>query len=448
MKIARRASTLLALGFLVLGSSSAGNARADTTAPTLQGELLATIGELFDRGASCNPNGTTTQVFHWTGAATGPYDGTFVEDGTLTIGPQTGIGAGRFGFQLGPVLTFDSTFTIDSPTGTVTGTKHLVAPVGSSPFPLVQDARYADDTGMCTTFSGLSVLGLDNASGFAIDARGVLHYDATITTPGGTTTDHGLAFVEAVEATSVSGISSAGTGGAKEVFPLSDLTPAPPVVTLSPPAATNPVATTHTVTATVLSASLAPLSGVAVRFSVEGSTTAAGSCTTDATGRCSFTYAGPQLPGADTILAYPDLNGNGSPDPGETEATATKAWVEPASTPGQITGGGQLVPMGSTSEVSFGFEAKNGLKLFGTCSVVDPSLGVHVKCLDATALVETGTHATFFGHGTVDGTPTAYRIDVDDLGEPGAGRDTFELQTATGYTIAGVLARGNVQIHP
>jgi len=63
-------------------------------------------------------------------------------------------------------------------------------------------------------------------------------------------------------------------------------------------------------------------------------------------------------------------------------------------------------------------------------------------------LAQSGTHATFFGHGTVDGTPTAYRIDVDDLGEPGAGHDTFELQTGTGYTIAGVLARGNVQIHP
>ena len=53
MKIARLASALLAFGFLLLGSSAAGNARADTpTVPTLQGKLLATIGELFDRGAS------------------------------------------------------------------------------------------------------------------------------------------------------------------------------------------------------------------------------------------------------------------------------------------------------------------------------------------------------------------------------------------------------------
>jgi hypothetical protein len=443
-----RLGAVVAVAIALLAGSQGGAARADTaTPPTLQGELLTTTGELFDRGASCNPNGTTTQAFHWTGFATGPYTGTFTEDGTLTIGPQTGVGAGRFGFQLGPVLTFDATFTIDSPTGTVTGTKHLIAPVSSSPFPLVQDARYADNTGMCTTFTGASVLGLDNASGFAIDARGTLHYDASITTDTGTSQDHGLAFVEAVEVTSQSGISSAGTGGAKEVFPLSDLTPAPPVVTLSPPAATNPVGTTHTVTATVLSAGLLPVQGVRVRYAVSGSTNLTGSCTTDATGRCSFTYAGPQLPGADTIVAYADLNGNGVEDPGETEATAVKAWVVPASTPGQVTGGGQIVPADGAEEVSFGLQAKNASKLLATCSVVDPALDVHVKCLDATALVETATHATFFGNATVNGTATTYRVDVDDLGQPGAGKDTFQIQTATGYATGGVLARGDVQIH-
>ena len=448
MRNIRRASVFLALAGLLVAIAPGGSARADTPGPpTLQGELLATTGELFDRGASCNPTGTTTQSFHWTGIASGPYPGTFVEDGTITIGPQTGIGAGRFGFQLGPVLSFDATFTIDSLAGSVSGTKHLVAPLSPNPFPLVQDAPYPNNTGMCTTFSGASVLGLDNASGFAIDTRGTLHYDATITSPAGTTLDHGLAFVEAVEVTSAVGISSAGTGGAKEVFPVSDLTPAPPVVTLSPPAATNPVGTTHTVTATVLTAALLPLQGVTVRFTVSGSTNTTGSCTTNANGQCSFTYAGPQLPGADTIEAYPDLNGNGSQDPNETVASAVKAWVVPASTAGQVTGGGQIVPVARTAEVSFGLEAKSGLKLQATCSVVDRSLDVHVKCLDAISLVESPTHATFFGNAIVDGIPTSYRIDIDDLGNPGAGRDTFKLQTGTGYTVGGVLARGDVQIH-
>ena len=124
-----------------------------------------------------------------------------------------------------------------------------------------------------------------------------------------------------------------------------------------------------------------------------------------------------------------------------------KAWIVPASTPGQVTGGGQIVPTTETEEVSFGLEARSGVKLQATCSVVDRALGVHVKCLDAISLVQSPTHATFFGNATVDGVPTSYRIDVDDLGNPGAGRDTFKLQTGTGYTVAGVLARGDVQIH-
>ena len=112
-----------------------------------------------------------------------------------------------------------------------------------------------------------------------------------------------------------------------------------------------------------------------------------------------------------------------------------------------MTGGGQIVPVARAAEVSFGLEAKSGLKLQATCSVVDRSLDVHVKCLDAISLVESPTHATFFGNATVEGIPTSYRIDVDDLANPGAGRDTFKLQTGTGYTVGGVLARGDVQIH-
>ncbi len=59
---------------------------------------------------------------------------------------------------------------------------------------------------------------------------------------------------------------------------------------------------------------------------------------------------------------------------------------------------------------------------------------------------QAGTHATFFGNATVNGVAT-YRIDVDDLAEPGAGRDTFKIQTANGYTVGGVLLRGNIQVH-
>jgi hypothetical protein len=78
---------------------------------------------------------------------------------------------------------------------------------------------------------------------------------------------------------------------------------------------------------------------------------------------------------------------------------------------------------------------------------ISPTTNVKVKCVDVTTLIVTGTHATLFGNATVNGASTTYRIDVDDLAEPGRGADTFRIQTASGYTAGGVLTRGNIQIH-
>jgi hypothetical protein len=219
-------------------------------------------------------------------------------------------------------------------------------------------------------------------------------------------------------------------------------------VTVSPPDAVNTVGTSHTVTA-YATAHGQPVAGAAIFFRVSGSTSASRSCDTDGTGHCSFTYQGPQLPGADLITACADNNHNNAADPGEPCGTATKAWVVPTSTPGQTTGGGQIWNATQTDKLAFGFTAKSsstGVK--GECSVVDPSTNTKVKCTNATVLVQGTTHATIFGDATVNGITTTYRIDVDDLGEPGAGRDTFAIQIASGYTAGGVLTNGNVQVHP
>jgi hypothetical protein len=224
----------------------------------------------------------------------------------------------------------------------------------------------------------------------------------------------------------------------------------PSSVTLTPPDAVNDVGTSHTVTATVRNASASPLPNVVVRFSVSGSSSVTGSCTTDATGKCSFTYVGPLLPGADVITAYADSNGNATQDSTEPFAEATKAWTLPTSTAGQTTGGGQILNGAGNDKIAFGYNAKSfsdGPK--GNCSVVDPSptTNVKIKCLDVTSLVQSGTHATFFGNATVNGVPTTYRIDVDDLSEAGAGHDTFRIVTASGYTAGGTLTNGNIQVH-
>jgi CSLREA domain-containing protein len=232
----------------------------------------------------------------------------------------------------------------------------------------------------------------------------------------------------------------------------SNCTHAQPIVfnsttVLSPANAVNPVGTTHTVTATVTGGvPEQPLTGVAVFFTVSGSVSTTGQCTTDLSGQCSFTYQGPSQPGADVITAYADANGNNTQDAVELSGTATKEWSLNASTPGQVTGGGQIQWV--TGKVVFGFNAQNeqnGVK--GNCNLVDVASDLHLKCLTVTSLVVAGTHATFSGQARIAGLTTNYRIDVDDLAEPGTGRDTFKIQTDAGYTASGVLTAGNIQIH-
>jgi hypothetical protein len=221
----------------------------------------------------------------------------------------------------------------------------------------------------------------------------------------------------------------------------------PATVVLSPAMAINDVGTTHTVTATATTAGGAPSVAYTVFFRVTGSVSATGSCTTDMQGRCSFTYAGPPFPGTDAIRGCVDADKNGvAEDPGEPCGNAVKVWMLPATTPGEVTGGGWIAKGGG--KVSFGLIADSegvGSTPEGHCNVIDHAAKLHINCLSVDALVVTPTHATFFGRATVGGVATHYRIDVDDLGEPGT-NDTFKILTDTGYVAAGTLQGGNIQI--
>jgi hypothetical protein len=54
----------------------------------------------------------------------------------------------------------------------------------------------------------------------------------------------------------------------------------------------------------------------------------------------------------------------------------------------------------------------------------------------------------YFYHGSDRSVhPIEYRIDVDDLAEPGRNKDTFRIRTASGYDVGCVLVGGNIQIH-
>jgi hypothetical protein len=101
----------------------------------------------------------------------------------------------------------------------------------------------------------------------------------------------------------------------------------PATLTLTPGSAESPAGTTHTVTAAVEDVSSQPVGGVIVRFTVTGSVTASGDCTTDTAGACSFTYGGPAVSGSDDITAFADTDGNGVRHFYEPDDFATKSWV-------------------------------------------------------------------------------------------------------------------------
>ena len=407
--------TCAALVCLALPSTAAAQ-----VAPTLTGEYLTAEPAATATSFNCNPLGDSTFTFAVSGVAFGPYPGTFTETGTATIGPQTDeFLPGQF---RGPVTQFDAQFSIDSLVGTVSGTKTLIPP--TTP---------VSNVGVCNQFGG-QIGGVDT------------DYTATITTTDGTFTDQGQSLNQQFNICPEGRDCGTSSSGQFHEWFTSQQAVAPAAVTLSPPAAANDVGTSHTVTATVTTVTGSRAANVTVLFTVSGSVSTSGQCTTDAQGQCDFTYQGPAFPGADLITGCADSNSNGQVDTGEPCGDATKAWLLPATTPGQVTGGGWIDSIGG--RVAFGFNAESdGGQVSGRCNAVDETSKTHIKCLGVDTLVVVGTHATFFGEATVAGVATNYRIDVDDLGEPGTS-DTFKLETDSGYIAAGTLQGGNIQIHP
>jgi hypothetical protein len=425
----------LAVLLVGLGLPSAAQAQA----VSLTGETLTSLPPASAEGTCARSatdtgpsTGTSTYTYEISGVAAGPYPGTFTETGSFTIGPiDEEFLPGQF---RGDLLSFEAEFTITGANGTVEGTKTLAT---------------GFNVGVCQHFGFIGQP--DQSAGQT--AAHALTYTATITLPDGSQyTDTGTSRATFNYCTSSGlGCGTSSSNQFTESFVSEELVPVDQdaaVVVLTPPADVNPVGSQHAVTAIATTATSGPAEGVKIRFSVLGASDAQGSCTTDAQGQCTFTYTGPELPGADLITGCADNDDSGTIDPGEPCGEATKIWMMPATTPGQVTGGGWITVDGN--RVSFGFNAQSDAAAGtakGNCNVIDHATRTQIKCKTVDSLVVTPTHATFFGQATVDGTTTNYRIDVDDLGEPGTA-DTFKIQTDGGYTAAGTLRGGNIQIHP
>jgi hypothetical protein len=223
----------------------------------------------------------------------------------------------------------------------------------------------------------------------------------------------------------------------------------PDSLELTPATDTNPVDTQHCVTAAVEDAADNPTPNVTVRFSVTGSVTTSGADTTDASGEATFCYTGPALPGVDAIAAYADTDNDSTQDADEPGDTAAKTWVVPVSTPGcKVTYGGRITAANG-DKATFGGNAHVPPKGQEQYRDHGPAADLNVHSLDVQAVTcsTDGTQASIFGEATVGGATFDYRIDLQDLGEPGVD-DTYRIRLSNGYDSGvQVLESGNVQIH-
>jgi hypothetical protein len=217
------------------------------------------------------------------------------------------------------------------------------------------------------------------------------------------------------------------------------------MLTLSPPSAFNPIGSSHTVTAHVFD-SLGPFVGDTVAFTVTGGPAAvppSGSAPTNSGGLAQFTFSNtPPALGTNTITATD----------GALSATATKTWGFPRSTSGcKVTGGGRISAQNG-DKATFGGNA-NGNGPSGQEEFQDHGdvmdINVHSISVEAVTCNADKTAASIFGFATIDGGGSfVFRIDVSDLGEPGAGTDHYRIRLSSGYDSGDkVLAGGNIQIH-
>jgi hypothetical protein len=283
----------------------------------------------------------------------------------------------------------------------------------------------------------------DYGLGIAVDAAGGAHVTGTTassefpTTPGAFDASH--------------------NGGVFDAFvtKLSVGPGAPAMLTLSPKADANQVGTEHCVSAGVDDAAGNPSPDVAVRFSISGSVHTSGSVTTGQDGKATFCYRGPDLPGADAIAAFADTDADQAHDQDEPSDGATKVWTLPVSTPlCKVTGGG-LITARNGDRATFAGNAESdadhhsdGQQSYRDHGPAEPIQVRSIEILGLTCNAER-TRATIFGRATInDQGSHAFRIDVQDLAEPGRRTDTYRILVENGYDSGeAALEGGNVQVH-
>jgi hypothetical protein len=115
-----------------------------------------------------------------------------------------------------------------------------------------------------------------------------------------------------------------------------------------------------------------------------------------------------------------------------------------------VTGGGWLASPRASFAVAGGIKNGSG---WGHLLFIDHDNRIKVKGTGVTAYVPTPgtTRRHIEGTCEINGAAGTYQVDVDDRGEPGGGRDVFQLsaQVPGGLTVqaGGVISGGNIQLH-
>ena len=112
---------------------------------------------------------------------------------------------------------------------------------------------------------------------------------------------------------------------------------------------------------------------------------------------------------------------------------------------GKSSGGGWLATSDGTVNFSSSAKSVDGAKA-GNCVVTVGQTKIKCLTVDGYRQSATTNRAVFVGNATQNGVSTRYRIELTDNGEAGTS-DRIEITTDAGFTAAGVLGSGNLQVH-
>src|SRR3989441_1294799 len=121
----------------------------------------------------------------------------------------------------------------------------------------------------------------------------------------------------------------------------------------------------------------------------------------------------------------------------------------PLGTTCKVTGGGYIFVDAQQDKGSFSLDVKVDTTghIRGKAAYQDPAGGVDFRTSLITSATFNGKTVTFKGTGTNNNISTSCTSIVHDKAEPGAGKDTFAITLGTGYSKAGTLQGGNIQVH-